>query len=223
DVLVARRVRRRGRDDGRVLQRAGLLEGAADRGDRRALLAHRDVDAAHLLVRVAGLPVGLLVDDRVDRDGRLAGLAVTDDELTLATADRHHRVDRLEAGLQRLVHRLAGHDAGRLQLEGATALGGDVAQAVQRAAQRGDDAAEVAVTDGDREHLAGAADLLALLDPVELTQDDDTDLAHVEVQRQAQRAVLEAQQLVRHDAGQALDLRDAVTGQDDATDLLAGG
>ena len=51
--------------------------------------------------------LALLVDDRVDRHGGLAGLAVADDQLALAAADRHHRVDRLEAGLHRLRHRLA--------------------------------------------------------------------------------------------------------------------
>src|SRR5690349_23510423 len=46
----------------------------------------------------------------VDGDGGLARLAVADDQLALATADRGHRVDRLDAGLQRLVHGLATHD-----------------------------------------------------------------------------------------------------------------
>jgi hypothetical protein len=46
----------RGRDDRRVLHRAGILERTLDGGDRRALLADRD-DAAHLLVDVARLPV----------------------------------------------------------------------------------------------------------------------------------------------------------------------
>ncbi|MBV8538234.1 MAG: F0F1 ATP synthase subunit alpha, partial [Alphaproteobacteria bacterium] len=47
----------------------------------------------------------------------LAGLAVADDQLALAAADRHQAVDGLEAGLHRLVHRLAGDDAGRLDLD----------------------------------------------------------------------------------------------------------
>ena len=52
----------------------------------------------------------LLVDDRVDGDRRLAGLAVTDDQLALAAADRDHRVDGLDAGHDRLVDVLAlGH------------------------------------------------------------------------------------------------------------------
>jgi hypothetical protein len=39
---------------------------------------------------------------------RLAGLAVADDQLALAAADVRHRVDRLDAGHHRLLHRLAG-------------------------------------------------------------------------------------------------------------------
>jgi hypothetical protein len=75
EVLEARGVRRRRGDDRGVLQRAG----GSSRAPRTeamvdALLADGDVDAADLLGRVARLPVLLLVDDRVDRDRRLAGL-----------------------------------------------------------------------------------------------------------------------------------------------------
>ncbi len=223
EVLEARRVGRRGGDDGGVLQRAGLLEGAAHRGDGRALLADGDVDAAHLLVRVAGLPVLLLVDDRVDRDRRLARRAVADDQLTLATADRGQRVDGLDAGRERLVHRLAGHHRRGLELQGATLAGLELAEAVDRHAERVDDPAEVGVTDGHREDLAGAADGLALLDLVEVAEDDHADLAGVEVQGDAQRAVLELEQLVGHDRGQAADARDAVTGLGHGADLFLAG
>jgi hypothetical protein len=112
-------------DDGGVLHRAGVLERADLTGDRGALLPDGDVDAADLLH--AGLPEFLLVDDRVDRDRGLAGLAVADDQLALATADRGHGVDGLEAGLQRLVHRLAGDNVGRLEFQRAAAFVGDLA------------------------------------------------------------------------------------------------
>ena len=75
-------------DDG-VLERAEVLEDLDGLGDRGVLLADRDVDALHALA--------LLVQDRVDRDGGLAGLAVADDELALAAPDRGHRVDGLDA------------------------------------------------------------------------------------------------------------------------------
>ena len=221
DVLEARGLRRRSGDDGRVLHGAGLLEGGADRGDRGALLTDGDVDAAHLLLRVAGGPGFLLVDDRVGDDRRLAGLAVTDDELALAAADRGHGVDGLDPGLHRLVHRLPLHHGGGLQLERAPAGGLDRAGAVDRVAQRVDDPAEVAVADGHGEDLAGPADLLALLDPGEVTEDDDADLAHVQVQGQTTDAALELEQLVGHDRGQALDPGDAVPGLRDRPDLFA--
>ena len=157
EVLEAGRVGRGRRDDRRVLQRAVLLERLADRRDGRALLADGDVDALDLALGVAGLPVGLLVDDRVEADRGLAGLPVADDQLALAAADGGHGVDRLDAGLQRLLDRLALDDRGRLQLEGAALGRLDRALAVERVAQRVDDPAEEAVADRHREDLAGAA------------------------------------------------------------------
>src|SRR5690606_13161783 len=223
DVLEARRVGRRGGDDGGVLHRAGLFEGALDAGDGGALLADRDVDAAHLLARVARLPVGLLVDDGVDADRGLAGLPVTDDQLPLAATDGGHRVDGLDAGLHRLADRLPLHHGGGLELQLAALGGGDLALAVDRAAQRVHHAAEVGVAHRDGEDLAGAAHRLALLDPGEVAQDDRADLADLQVQGQAQGAVFEFEQLVRHRRGKAADTGGPVTGAGDGSDLFTRG
>jgi hypothetical protein len=103
-------VGRSGHND-RVLHRPVLLQGLHHLDDGRHPLADRHVDADQVGVSV--------VDDRVDRDRGLAGLAVADDQLALAAADRNHRVDRLEAGLHRLDDRLAMDDAGGLVLRGA--------------------------------------------------------------------------------------------------------
>jgi hypothetical protein len=84
DAAVRREVLERGgllgagHDHDRVLERAVLLEDRHGVRDRRELLADRHVDADEALA--------LLVDDRVDRDGGLAGLAVADDQLALAAA-----------------------------------------------------------------------------------------------------------------------------------------
>ena len=121
-------------DDDRVVQRPVLVEHLDDLDHGRHPLADRDVDADQVLVAV--------VDDRVDRDRRLAGLAVADDQLALAAADRDHPVDRLEPGLDRRVDGLALDDARGLEL-GRPGLGRvDVALVVERAAERVDDAAE---------------------------------------------------------------------------------
>src|SRR5690606_22149919 len=145
-----------------------------------------------------------------------------DDQLTLTAADRGHGVDGLDAGGERLVHRLALHHGRSLELQGATTLGvGDLAETVDRGAQGVDDATEVALAHGDREDLARAANRLAFLDLVEVTQDDDTDLAGVEVQGNAQRAVLELEQLVGHDGRESGDTGDAVRGLGNGADLFA--
>ena len=89
-----------GHDDDGVLHGAVLLEHGHDLGHGRELLADGHVDADQALA--------LLVDDRVDGEGGLAGLAVADDQLALAAADRDQGVDGLDAGLDRRVDRPGG-------------------------------------------------------------------------------------------------------------------
>ena len=131
----------------------------------RALLADGDIDAIELGLLVGAGVDGLLVDDGVDGDGGLAGLAVADDQFALAAADRDQGVDGLQAGLHRLMHRLARNDAGRLDVD-AAAFGDvrSVALAVDRIAQRIDHAAEQALADRHVHDGAGALDGVAFLD-----------------------------------------------------------
>src|SRR3546814_18307053 len=82
-----------GGDHDGVGHRAVFFQLAHHVGDRAVLLADRDVDALN-----AG---ALLVSDRVDRPRGLAGLAVADDQLELAAADRDYRVHGLLVGLSR--------------------------------------------------------------------------------------------------------------------------
>ena len=140
----------------------------------------------------------------------LAGLAVADDQLALATADRRHRVDRLDAGLQRLVHGLAAHDAGGLDLHAALFGADEVAVAVDRVTERVDDAAEHAVTDRHRQDAARGPHGLALFDLVDVAEDDGADRELVEVQGETHGAVFELQEFVHGCVGQAADSGDAV-------------
>src|SRR3546814_9253821 len=70
---------RRGRgDDDRIFHRAIFFELTHDLRDGRALLADGDVDAIELLALIGALVGFALVDEGVDRDRGLAGLAVAD-------------------------------------------------------------------------------------------------------------------------------------------------
>ena len=125
---MVRRLGSRSGDHDGVVHGAGVGQSLHHLRDRRALLPDRAVDADHV--------AALLVDDGVQNDGGLAGLAVADDQFALAAADRNHRVDGLDAGLQRLAHRLPVDHARRDALDGHALLGGDRALAVERNAQR---------------------------------------------------------------------------------------
>src|SRR5690606_15289091 len=126
-------------DDGGVLHRPVLLERPDNVGDGRGLLSDGDVEAVNRVnpefLRLRRVRV-LLVDDRVDRHGRLAGLAVADDQLTLSPSDRDHRIDSLQTCLKRFGHRIANDNARGLAFDGMRVFGFDRTTAVVRNSQR---------------------------------------------------------------------------------------
>jgi hypothetical protein len=200
-----------GGDDDAVLERVRVLEQLRQADDRRHPLTDRHVHRDD--------PGVLVVHDRVGRDRGLAGLAVADDQLALAAADRDHAVDRLDAGLERLLHRLTLHHARRLELGGAGFLGIDLALAVERQAERGDDAPQQTRADWDLEQAVGALDRVALDDLLPLAEEHGADVVGLEVQREADHVVRELEHLERHAVLEPVDAGDAVADGQDGADL----
>ena len=150
----------------------------------RSLLADGHVDANHVFA--------LLVDDRIERDGGLAGLAVADYQLALAAPDWYHRVDRLEAGLQRLFH-LAVDDARRDALDRHVLFGND--RALPSAGWPSAlTTRPIMVAGRHLDDSLGAFDDVAFLDRLKLAEQDRADLVLFEVERESGRALLEFQQ-----------------------------
>ena len=212
DVLHGGGIRGSGRHDDGFVERAVRGERLADGGHRGRLLADGHVDAHHIGVT--------LVDDRIDGDGRLAGLAVADDELALAAADGRHRVDGDKAGLDGLADGLARHDAGRLELDGAAMGALDRAEAVDGLAERVHHAAEHGAADGDVHDAAGAGAQVALLDRVDLAEEHGTDLRRVEVLGEPVDGLAggragELEQLAGHGGAKPAHMGDAVAHADD--------
>ena len=155
-VLHGGRIGGRGHHHDGVFHGAGVFQRLDHLGDGGALLADGDIDADHV--------AALLIDDGVERDGGLAGLAVADDQLALAAADRNHGVDGLDAGLHRLFHRLAGDHAGREALDRVELRGVDGTLAVDGLAERIDHAADQRLAHRHAHDALGALDLVAFFD-----------------------------------------------------------
>ena len=199
----------RGRgDDDRVVHRTGLFQRRGDARDRRRVLPDRHVNAEEVF--------SLLVDDRVEQDRRLSREAVADDQLALAAADGDHRVDRLDAGLNRAVHALARDHARGDLLDRKRLRRFDRALVVERHAQRVDDSPQQLIAHRDLEQPSRGAHLVALVQVTELAEDDRTHLILFQVQGQAERVTRELEELAGHRVLQAVDLRDAVADGDDS-------
>ncbi len=95
----------------------------------------------------------------------------------------------------------------------------DRALAVDRIAERVDDAAEQLLADRHVDDGAGALDRLAFLDVAVGAEDDDADIVALEVQRHAAHAALELDHFAGLDIVEAIDAGDAVTDRENLADL----
>ena len=124
-----------------------------------------------------------LVDDSVDRYRRLAGLAITDDEFALATADRYHRVDRFKTSLHWLRHRLAGDNARRDFLYGRAGGTFNGTLTVDGVAQRIHHPAQQTLAYWHFKNTASTLDCVTLNNVLVGTQNHCADRILLEVQR----------------------------------------
>lgn len=174
-----------GRNDNAVLHGIVLLEGLDELGDGGSLLTDSDVHTVQLLGLVVGVVPSLLVQHGIQGNGSLSGLTVTNNQLTLATANGHHGVDGLETGLYGLVDGATGQNAGSLELSTALLLGVEGTLAVNGVAEGINDTTEQLRADRDIDNFASTLDDLTLLDETVRTEEHDTDLAGLEVHAHA--------------------------------------
>jgi len=136
-----------GGDDNAVLHGIILLQSLHELGDGRTLLADSHVDAVKLLLLVVAVVPSPLVQHGIKSNRSLTGLAVTNDQLTLATANGNHGIDGLQTGLHRLVDRTARQNAGSLSLSTTPLLSLDRAFAVNWVTKGIDNTAKKFFTD----------------------------------------------------------------------------
>ena len=183
EVLQGSGVGGSGRDDDGVLHGVSVGEPLHNLCDGGPLLADSDVDTVELLLGVVSVVESLLVDDGVDGDGGFASLPVTNDQLTLATANGHKGVNslkrekltrrkvqlkifsaiiHLDASLHRLGHGLPGDNAGGLQADTEPLAGAQGTLAVNGVSKGINDPAETLHADGDVDDGTSPLDNIAL-------------------------------------------------------------
>src|SRR5208282_4644746 len=167
---------------------------------RRALLADGVIDTNKI--------VALAVDDGVESNGGLAGLAVANDQLALSAPDGNHGVNGLQPSSHGLAHGLAIDDAGSNTLQRNELVGRDRTLVVDGLAERVHDAADQGIAHGHAHDAAGALDFVAFLDFGVFAEDDHAHLIFFQVHGNAGDAVREAEQLSGHDLVEAIDSGD---------------
>ena len=209
---------RGGGDDNRVVHRTLRAERLHDVCHGGTLLSDSHIDA---IDRITGLVVGALVDDRVDGYGGLAGLTVADDEFPLATADRDHRVDRHDSGLERLGDGLTEYYTGSLALQRhLRQVSFDLAESVKRNAKRIDHSSEHLLTDLDGGDPSGSADCHSFLDLIGRAEKHGTDIVLLKVHHDTHDSALKFEQFSGLGVGQAVHSGHTIADLKDFADFL---
>ena len=169
-----------------------LLELRHNGAHGRELLANCDVDADEALP--------LLIDDRVNSDGGLAGLAVTDDQLALAAADWNQCVNGLDAGLHWRGDRLAANNARSDALNWARLLRVDWALAVEWSTEWVNNTSDKLGADWHLNNPSGCLDGVAFLNGLRIAKEHGADSLFTKVQGHAGNAVWELQKFRRERA-----------------------
>ena len=107
-----------------MLHRTVTLKNTNCTRNSRLLLTDSNVNTDQILP--------FLVDNSIDRKGCLTGLAVANDQLTLATSNRDHRIDGFDAGLDGSIDILAQHHTRCNALDWPIAAGDDRSSAIDR-------------------------------------------------------------------------------------------
>mmetsp|Transcript_41067 Transcript_41067/g.105978 ORF Transcript_41067/g.105978 Transcript_41067/m.105978 type:complete len:305 (-) Transcript_41067:70-984(-) len=210
---------RRGHNGG-VLQAVVLTQDFEELCHSGALLADGNVEAIEVVLLIRRIVDGLLVEDRVDGNGSLACLTITDDELSLTTANRDQAVHSLQARGHGLVHALPRDDARRLELDTPPRLGQDGALAINRNAKGIDHASEQLGADGHVHDGAGALDAVALHNCAIISEHDDTDVVRLQVQCHALQTAGELNHFAGLHTLQPIDAGNSIAHAQHTADLL---
>ena len=208
-ILQCSRVARRSSHHNGIVHRTVLVQGIHNRSYGRTFLANGYINAIY---RITCFKIGTLVDDGIDGNGCLTGLAVTDNQLTLSATNRYHGVHSLQTGLKRLIHRLAEDDSRCLTFQRHfIKFSAYQSFAIKRRTQRVYYTAQHTLSHHDGSNTLGTLYNEAFLDFIRRAKQHSTHIILFEVHHNGLDAVVELQQLVGFGIAQPIDTGYTVT------------
>ena len=153
-------------------------------GNGGSLLANTDVDTHESILDA----LGLLVNDGIDGDSGLAGLTITDDQLTLSTSNRDEGIHGLEASGHGLMYRFTGNDTGGLHLGTRATSGVDGTLAIDGLAKTIDHTTKELRANGHIHNRSSTLHGIPLKNGSVITEDHNTDVGVLQVQGHSTKA-----------------------------------
>jgi hypothetical protein len=172
------------------------------------LLSADNIDAVNGLATVD--VSRLLVDDRVNTNGRLSSLSVADNEFSLTSSNWDHRVNRFDTSLERLGNRLSFDNAGSDDFESTKLVAMDWALAVDGLTERVYDASEHSSSDGNLHDSTGVLDGVAFFDQRVVAKENRTNGVFFQVKCEAHDTIRELQEFSHLAVGQTVNASDTV-------------
>ena len=173
-----------------MFHRAMLFQFAYYVGNRRCFLTDSHINTDNACT--------FLVNDGIQCYGCFTGLTVTNDQLTLATTNRNHRINSFQTGLHWLVNRFTRNHAWRNFFNWSSQCCIDWAFSIDRTTQCINYAANQFATDRYFQNTAGTSNCIAFFNVFVLTQHYGTDGVALQVHGQTESVTGEFEHLTLH-------------------------
>merc|ERR1719431_2446745 len=173
-----------------------------------------------VLLGVPSFVEPLLVDDGVNGNGSLSCLPVSNDQLTLSTANWHQGVDSLDSCLHRLADRLSGDDARGFQANPELLTGAKGTLAINGISKSINNTTKHFHTNGDIHDGTSSLDDISLLDQFVITEDDHTDIVRLQVEGHTLESGAEFHHLLCLDVLKSINTSNTVSNREHTTSLL---
>mmetsp|Transcript_108989 Transcript_108989/g.150728 ORF Transcript_108989/g.150728 Transcript_108989/m.150728 type:complete len:396 (-) Transcript_108989:302-1489(-) len=166
----------------RVLEGIRVSEELDNVSNSGSLLTNSNVDRVELLVDLIVIESRLLVKDSINSNSGFTSLSVTNDELTLASTNRHKSINGLKTSLHRLVDGLSRHDTGSLKFDSLSLIRINGTLTIDGVTKSINNSTEKTFTERNIDDGTSSLDNITFLDFSIVTQDDDTNVVSLKVE-----------------------------------------